>query len=546
MRNLARRFVEALESGAFVGWGLVALIVFTPLAFGTVEGWSYALLEWGIVSLVLVALAARLLTASGPGERRVRTGVEWPLGLYLLLVLLQLVPLPASAIGAIAPGARRAHQAAEAPPAGGVTTPADYQSLRAEFGLDAGPRVRPISVNADETFEKGRLLAVLVALFFLVAGWAATAERALFLVRAVLVTGFSVALFGIVQHLTWNGKLYWLRPSPRGGAFGPFVNHNHFAGYAEMILPLAIAMAYYLLDLRRGWRGPARSDEAAGGLNAEFLDDSQAAAERLGLWVLALFAAVLLLGSLLLSQSRGGILSAILSSGLLFVALWGRIRPRALAWLGVAALPVLAALLAVWIGADVFRVQAQGGSLEREASFHSRRVIWEEIGRNLPQAGALGFGLGTFEESFAPYTPPGTAQRWDRAHNDYLQIAWETGAIGAILIFWGGLAFGIRYGLSALRSPAHPLDLFRVAIAVALASLLIHSVVDFNLQIGSNAFLFTLLAGLLVALHRVVEREAGGANDEERNGPEGAGPRLHRSPEPRILGPVQEDEAENR
>jgi hypothetical protein len=35
-------------------------------------------------------------------------------------------------------------------------------------------------------------------------------------------------------------------------------------------------------------------------------------------------------------------------------------------------------------------------------------------------------------------------------------------------------------------------------------SIALHSVVDFNLQIGSNAFLCALLTGLLIALHRVV------------------------------------------
>jgi len=531
-----RRLEHALAGGAIVRWGLVALIVFTPLAFGTVEGWSIALLEWGIVSLVLAAGAARALRPAEPGAPRWRLGVEWPLGLYLGLVLLQLIPLPAAAIGPLAPGARRAHATAATPPAGGVATPSDFASLRTRLDLDAGPGFRPISVNSGETLAKGRMLAVLIALFVLVAAWAATAERALFLVRSVLITGFGVALFGIVQHLTWNGKLYWLRPSPREGGFGPFVNHNHFAGYVEMILPLAIAMAYYLLDLRRRRAPdpPVDPEDSGETLNASLLDDRQSAAERWGLWVLALFAAVILLGSLLLSQSRGGMLSATLSSGLLFLALWRRIQPRALAWIGAAALPILAALLAVWIGADLFRVAEPSHSVEREASFHSRWVIWKEIGRRLPEAGALGFGLGTFEESFAPYTPRGTAQRWDRAHNDYLQIAWETGVIGMLLIAWGGLAFAWRYGKAALKSPAHPLDLFRVAIAVALASLLLHSVVDFNLQIGSNAFLFALLAGLLVAIHRIVERDAAAASPLEEAA--GQGLRLHLASEPRILG----------
>lgn len=534
--RLAGALSRGLSSGAILRWGLVALIVFTPLAFGTVEGWSLALLEWGIVSLVLAGAAWALLSPAGD-DQPIRTGVEWPLALYLVFVALQCVPLPEAVARSLAPGSWRAHHAAAEAPQGGVTTPEDYAALSGQLELPAAGGFESISVNRGETWAKGRLLACLVLLFLLVARWAARTERALFLLRAIIITGFVVALFGVVQKLTWNGKLYWVRSTTREGGFGPFVNHNHFAGYVEMVLPLSIVMAYYLLDLRRRRTAeeadPSRHGEDAPG-EPDWLDDSQAAAGRWGQWVLALFAAILLLGSLVLCGSRGGLLSAVLSGGLLFAALWKRIRPRALAWSVAAALPVLGVLLAAWIGTDLVRLGSPGHSVEREASFHSRWVIWKVLARHLPEAGAAGFGLGTFEDTFAPFTPPGTGQRWDRAHNDYLQIAWETGGIGTLLILWGGLAFAWRYLTAALRSPAHPLDLFRVAIAVALTSLLLHSVVDFNLQIGSNAFLFALLAGLLVAIHRIVERDTASEGGSGTGTPK----RLHLAADPLILEPM--------
>ena len=53
--------------------------------------------------------------------------------------------------------------------------------------------------------------------------------------------GFVVALFGILQHLTFNGKLYWFREMHFGGIpFGPYVNRNHFAGFAELIIPISL------------------------------------------------------------------------------------------------------------------------------------------------------------------------------------------------------------------------------------------------------------------------------------------------------------------
>jgi hypothetical protein len=503
---MSRRERAAIRwSDAILQWGLVSLVAFTPLAFGTVEAWSIALMEWGVASLLLVAMARRVLRGPLPQGTRWATGVEWPLGLFLGLVLLQLVPLPRPLVALLAPGSASAHAAALAPPEGGVATREEFDAVRA--ALDIGPpggRV-PVSLDVEETAHRTGLLLTFAGVFYLVAGWGATKGRAQFLLRAIVVVGFCIAVFGIVQNLTWNGRIYWLRPAPREGAFGPFVNHDHFAGYVEMILPLAITLAYFFVDRQRHLPRPGEDPPPVEGsrpTDAGLMDDDQERAGRWGQWLLALFAAILILAALVLSGSRGGILSAVLSSGLLFAALWKRIRPRALAWGVVVALPLLAALLIAWIGIDTLRGAIPQGSFEREASFHARQVIWRQVVNHLPEAGVAGFGLGTFEASFAPYTPPGTASRWDKAHNDFLQIAWETGFAGGLLIAWGTLLFGIRYVLPALRSPDHESDLFRIAIAVGLMSLLLHSMVDFNLQIGSNGFLFALLAGLLVALHR--------------------------------------------
>src|SRR5258708_23350224 len=56
-----------------------------------------------------------------------------------------------------------------------------------------------------------------------------------------MVFGFLISIFGVLQHLTFNGKLYWFREMHYGGIpFGPYVNRNHFAGFVELILPLAL------------------------------------------------------------------------------------------------------------------------------------------------------------------------------------------------------------------------------------------------------------------------------------------------------------------
>ena len=91
--------------------------------------------------------------------------------------------------------------------------------------------------------------------------------------------GFLVSIFTILQHLTSNGKLYWFREIRSGGLpFGPYVNRNHFAGFAELVLPLALIPLVLGRVRRERWP------------------------------VVGLFA-VLPIGALFLSASRGGIVS---------------------------------------------------------------------------------------------------------------------------------------------------------------------------------------------------------------------------------------------
>src|SRR5262245_66384530 len=175
MPELSRRERSAIRwCDAALKWGLVSLVAFTPLAFGTVEAWSIALMEWGVASLLLVALARRILAGRGEGKEGWRAGVEWPLGLFLGLVLLQLIPLPRPLVAILAPGSAAAHAAGLAPPRGGVATTQDDEAVRAALVLGAPPERVTVSLDAEETVRRAGLLLTFAGVFYLAAGWGAT------------------------------------------------------------------------------------------------------------------------------------------------------------------------------------------------------------------------------------------------------------------------------------------------------------------------------------------------------------------------------------
>ena len=276
--------------------------------------------------------------------------------------------------------------------------------------------------------------------------------------------GFLISIFGILQHLTFNGKLYWFREMHYGGIpFGPYVNRNHFAGFVELILPLALVPLVLGRVRRERWP------------------------------VVGLFA-VVPIGALFLSASRGGIVS--FGVELAVLALVMILRRTAGKQLFAGATVLLLALLMVsWLGV--------GQLLQRFSSFQSleatagkrasmRRDTWQ-IFLHHPVAGT---GLGTLQIVYPPYESLYDGKIVNHTHNDYLEALAETGFLGGLCGAW---FLGVLFGesLKRFRQPNNSFaGTLQLSGLVACSGFLVHSLVDFNLHIPSNALLFFLMAHL--------------------------------------------------
>jgi hypothetical protein len=177
--------------GSAVFWWLCALLIFGPLAFGAVERWSMFILHAG--SVVLFGLWAAQQVISG--ELRIaRSPLYGPLVAFAVLVAIQLA---------------------------GTT--------------------RYRSVTVDEALNY-----VSYGIIFFVATQSLSHRRQLVRFATVLATfGFLLAAFALIQELTSNGKLYWLRaPRVSTAMFGPYVNHSNYAGMMELLamVPLVLAV----------------------------------------------------------------------------------------------------------------------------------------------------------------------------------------------------------------------------------------------------------------------------------------------------------------
>ena len=391
--------------------GICALVTFAVLAHGAVEPWSEAVLEIG--AAVLLLLWAWEVSVGGE-YKVVWNPLLWPLlGLW------------------------------------GV----------AALQLAAGITVYPFQTRIE-------LLkyTALLALFFLCAQSYRKLEHWHGFVWFLLILGFAVSVFAILQHFTFNGKLYWVREIQFGGIpFGPYVNRNHFAGLVELLIPPGLAILI---------------------LRAERRDQ---------LPLVALFT-LFPIGALFLSASRGGIISFLGEIGLLaFLILFRRREGRELAAAGLVV--VLAIAFVSWLGI--------GRALERFASYKTlevsegRRIeMLQGTWRIFLDHPIAGTGLGTLQKVFPLYETIYDGLIVNHSHNDYAEVLAETGVIGGLC----GLAFLVLLAWTGWKNTVAEKELMNLAYhagaLVACFGLLVHATVDFNFHIPSNALIFLLQAAL--------------------------------------------------
>ncbi len=491
--RVARALSEVLEASV---WAIVAASV---AAFGSVHHWAYAPLWIGCFVAAGVALA-RAVAVSGlrqrlgrhlvafhasgrwlvvdphPSDRALGWAIDlderafprgpllFPAVAFLALCLLQLVPLPGGPV-TLSPEATRR----------GITFVVAFlllhQAAAVAFSHPAARR----------RFRK-------------MAAW----------------LGAALALVALVQLATGTRRIYGFFESLEGGQpYGSFVNRNHFAGYMLLVLPISLGL------LADAWRAYSRRVGESANARRSLVGLQTREGTAL---VYAALPPFLGIGALLASTSRGGILAFF--AALALAAVGVRSRRGAPAW---AAALVFATVSLTWFGLERLEVRF----LRAPDEAPGRTVVWRESFAAMRGSRWLtGYGYDTFAEVIsrvpawtlpvgatpwpaeieaallsgeplgyrAPGDLPGLA--WYReAHSDYVQLLVETGVPGLLIGLWAAFA--------ALAASRRDPWLF-----AALAGLLMHVFVDFDLQIPAIPALFVVLAALRPRGQRVSDLEA--------------------------------------
>jgi O-antigen ligase len=249
-----------------------------------------------------------------------------------------------------------------------------------------------------------------------------------------------------------------------GYAVGFFANANHMAILLVISLPFLAALL-------------------AAGRHAKFQHLTALVAAVVGA------GAVILVG-ILLNRSIAGYglaLPVLCASALIVIPARSRARPLLMIAAVVLLLGALGAIAAS---------STSPGRLGASTSVQSREVMLRTTAKAIGDFMPLGSGLGSFRQVYDLYEDPAlvTDTYVVHAHNDYAELALETGVPGLIILllfvgWWVGLVRRVWQSVEA--GP------FARAASIASAAILAHSVVDYPLRTAAISACFGMCLALL-------------------------------------------------
>ena len=324
-------------------------------------------------------------------------------------------------------------------------------------------------------------LLVYALLFFVVLNNLHKSDWTQLALYVLVFTGVAIAIYGIVQVIAgldhvWN----FTRPDQYAGrGSGTFINPNHFAGFLGMLLPVCLAAV-----LTGRVSQPMR--------------------------ILLGYSALLLLGGVAVSMSRGGWISTSLSlAAVIGILGWQRqFRLRGILLTCVVFGLIGAFLLKSDFAQDRLRNINQPGTMGHVGS---RAELWGAAIDVWQEEKLMGVGPGHFDHRFPAHRPERLQSRPVRVHNDYLNTLVDWGLVGMLLVglMLGTMISGIIKSWKYSQRTSRDLSAktsnraaFVLGSTIGLGSIALHSFVDFNLHIPSNAMLAATLAALLTAYIR--------------------------------------------
>jgi O-antigen ligase/Tfp pilus assembly protein PilF len=453
--------MHAIKMQKYIYGLYLFILIFAPLAFGSVDAWALAIVEIGAAFGLLLWVVQC---------SRVGRPLVWVPGLIPLLFMLgwafaQLIPLPAGLVAWLSPASHAAYQQSA-----GVLQPMGWM---------------PLTLHPEATLAELLRLAGYTLFYLLSVHLLLDRERLKKTVAVVIAFAALLSFLAILQKFNSNGKVLWIREIYEGGFFGPYINGNHMAGFLVMVLPVAVTM--FLLS-----RPTIRYQSLRVSL-VEFL-----AHPTLNIHMLLGLSALTCIVAIFLSLSRGAIVSACISIGLLGLGVMKIVGN----WRRGTSIVVAAAVIIVsvgWFGWEPIIKTFDELADEKGNINVLRPVIWNDsmgIAGDFP---LFGSGLGTFKFIFPSYRSFTDNVLFRHAHNDYVEFLATGGLPFIIFMGWFICAIGLQTFKAYRQRRESYCRFLYLGAAAGLIGIGLHCLAEFNFQVGANGLYLFFIISLLVA-----------------------------------------------
>jgi len=451
-------------------YGYLGLLIWLPLPLGSMHPWGIAIAEFWCFSLAILTIL-HCFKHDGVLPQAFKTArpALVLLALNLCWLIIQCIPLPIGLLTIVSP-----HSASL------------YQSN------DSSLFMAPISVDTYATWLNF-IEAAYLSIFFCLALYLIDSKQKLqLLIYVILLSALGQAIYGAFMILSGVEYSFFISKqslgSHIGSATGTFLSRNTLACYLEMSLALGIG---YMLSMMKdsGSSGNLRSWLRTW---SDLLLSSKA---RLRLIL------ILLCLGLVLTHSRGGnigFFTSLTAAGIVFM-LFARKKPRSTIIFLSSVILLDLLLIGSWVGVSKVMTRLEHTSVQTE----QRDEVYAATLPMIQDYWLTGTGAGTYFEAFPAYKIPLLSAYSNHAQNDYLEIFAEQGLIGFSLLALF-VAFVIFTIMQTMRKRRSSLMLaMSFSSLMAIIAVMIHSMVEYNLQILANSSLFMLLLALPMICRRL-------------------------------------------
>jgi len=457
----------------------------TPLLFGAVHTYAYTFMSLAVLAGTLIVLITIIKKNPEDGHYSLylpNNGFNLLFLVFLGFLVLQCIPLPDSLLEFISPEAHAVRQK-------GIPAAACLAAQNPiESWFAAAPLYYPVRMSFIRWTVYGLFFLGLIPLLN-------SQKRIERTIALLLIIGCFEALYGLVMTYSGYNHIWWFQKMGfHRSVTGTYINRNHFAGYMEMCIILAICYAGALSCRKGSGRFLDARKPSFRTRVARFLSMEQGFNKR----TLIVFSGAIMGIALIFSASRGGIISlagAMLCMGVLLMVR----KEQRVKGLVILLFFFITMAYALSIGVEY--------PVERfkhiDTSYQSRLRYAQKTLDMFSDYKAAGVGLGNFQYVYPKYQSAVDKNMFIRhAHNDWVQFLAEAGVIGIVLLIVGIGYFLVRLlRLWRIRNDPFAVCLGLAPLAV-LTAIGLHSYSDFNLHIPAN---FLMLSAVMAigysALH---------------------------------------------